>query len=95
MRDVLKAQKEKASGKSLDLSKAFISSVLYIFSWGGLYQNAVLHIRIVDEVGIAALLRVGFEVSFLESGLSRGDYPNYIFFECVNYPLSICSDGRQ
>ena len=31
----------------------------------------------------------------LESGLSRGDYPNYIFFECVNYPLSICSDGRQ
>lgn len=32
---------------------------------------------------------------FLESGLSRGDYPNYIFFECVNYPLSICSDGRQ
>ena len=33
--------------------------------------------------------------SLLESGLSRGDYPNYIFFECVNYPLSICSDGRQ
>lgn len=31
----------------------------------------------------------------MESGLSRGDYPNYIFFECVNYPLSICSDGRQ
>ena len=31
----------------------------------------------------------------LESGLSRGCYPNYIFFECVNYPLSICSDGRQ
>ena len=31
----------------------------------------------------------------VESGLSRGDYPNYIFFECVNYPLSICSDGRQ
>lgn len=27
----MKAQKEKASGKSLDLSKAFISSVLYIF----------------------------------------------------------------
>lgn len=33
--------------------------------------------------------------ALVESGLSRGDYPNYIFFECVNYPLSICSDGRQ
>ena len=38
--------KEKASGKSLDLSKAFISSVFNIFSWGGLYQNAVLHIGV-------------------------------------------------
>lgn len=36
-----------------------------------------------------------FNDAELESGLSRGDYPNYIFFECVNYPLSICSDGRQ
>lgn len=38
---------------------------------------------------------VFLENRLLESGLSRGDYPNYIFFECVNYPLSICSDGRQ
>lgn len=40
-------------------------------------------------------LKTKFEEYLLESGLSRGDYPNYIFFECVNYPLSICSDGRQ
>ena len=38
MLDILKVQEEKASGKSLDLSKAFISSLLYISSWGGLYQ---------------------------------------------------------
>lgn len=46
MLDILKGQKEKAYGKSLDLSQAFISSVFYIFSWGGLYQNAVLHIYV-------------------------------------------------
>ena len=45
----------------------------------------------LDEAQANAALEKGM----LESGLSRGDYPNYIFFECVNYPLSICSDGRQ
>ena len=41
------------------------------------------------------LLKEYVQYLYMESGLSRGDYPNYIFFECVNYPLSICSDGRQ
>ena len=49
----------------------------------------------MTNVRKAILFCVCFEDFFLESGLSRGDYPNYIFFECVNYPLSICSDGRQ
>ena len=57
--------KEKASGKSLDLSKAFISSVFNIFSWGGLYQNAVLHIGIPAQIGKAVLFCVGFEYPFL------------------------------
>lgn len=48
----MKAQKEKAYGKSLDLSKAFISSVLYIFSWNGLYQNAVLHIDELQDFSV-------------------------------------------
>lgn len=41
-----KAQKKKAFGKFLNLLKAFISSVFYIFSWSELYQNAVLHIYV-------------------------------------------------
>ena len=48
----------------------------------------------VERPAVSAAAVVGAKVD-LESGLSRGDYPNYIFFECVNYPLSICSDGRQ
>ena len=44
---------------------------------------------------IFAIVGIPVQETLLESGLSRGDYPNYIFFECVNYPLSICSDGRQ
>ena len=53
----------------------------------------IIHI----EFGIRKMMVFGIfgKQLFLESGLSRGDYPNYIFFECVNYPLSICSDGRQ
>lgn len=56
---------------------------------------AVSIVRKMPDISHAMLTGIFFKVHFLESGLSRGDYPNYIFFECVNYPLSICSDGRQ
>ena len=71
MLNILKAQKEKASGKSLDLSKAFISCVHYIFSWDGLYQNAILHIGVPAQVGKAILFCKGFEYPFLRRDLSR------------------------
>lgn len=48
-----------------------------------------------DNIKFRLILQKVQNKLLLESGLSRGDYPNYIFFECVNYPLSICSDGRQ
>ena len=70
--------KEKASGKSLDLSKAFISSVFNIFSWGGLYQNAVLHINIELDIRVSSVQRIFFEDFFLETDLSREYYPEII-----------------
>ena len=58
-------------------------------------RTRITVVRVPAQIGKAVLLCIGFKDTLLESGLSRGDYPNYIFFECVNYPLSICSDGRQ
>ena len=55
----------------------------------------VIHKRLTDKLQIIVPCDIVLADGSLESGLSRGDYPNYIFFECVNYPLSICSDGRQ
>ena len=71
---------------------ALLHDTQYTVTWNFESNHEILS-------GDAYLLRIPVEpkssFQLLESGLSRGDYPNYIFFECVNYPLSICSDGRQ
>ena len=93
--DVLKAQKEKASGRSLDLSKAFISSVFYIFSWGGLYQNAVLHIDEDDHLFFPFYRLVGVVAALLDHtmtvfvvGQVQVDSPVHLVFQFLKPALT-------
>lgn len=80
---------EYLSGKLSVLRNRNLANVFYRLGFVEIFGTGITRIKQLYEEG---LKQPDFEV---ESGLSRGDYPNYIFFECVNYPLSICSDGRQ